>query len=102
MAQENTDKPIQLQKAHESMSGLSFDDVRIPYSSSEPAKLGALAYTEGSKVLVGPGQEKHLSHELGHVLPQKQGRVAATMAGELRINEDTALEKETDTLGNSK
>ncbi|MGN1188199.1 MAG: DUF4157 domain-containing protein [Lachnospiraceae bacterium] len=77
MAQENTDKSIQLQKAHESMSGLSFDDVRIPYSSSEPAKLGTLAYTEGSKVFVGPGQEKHLSHELGHVLPQKQGRVAA-------------------------
>ncbi|MCM1157432.1 MAG: DUF4157 domain-containing protein [Bacteroidales bacterium] len=89
--------PDSLKKKAEVKSGLSFADVRVHYNSDKPAKVGALAYTMGNQVYMGPGQEKHLSHELGHVAQQKQGRVAVTKteAG-LRVNDDAALEREAD------
>lgn len=64
--------PTQIKRNLESRSGLSFDDVRVHYHSAEPAKIGALAYTRGSQVYIGPGQERHLQHELGHVIQQKK------------------------------
>ena len=49
----------------------------------------------------GPGQEKHLPHELGHVVQQKQGKVKPTtqLKGKVNINDDAGLEKEADVLG---
>ena len=35
------------------------------YNSDKPRKIGALAYTQGTQVHIGPGQERHLRHELG-------------------------------------
>lgn len=55
----------------EGLSGFSFDDVRVHYNSGKPAQLQALAYTQNNQVYVGPGQEKYLGHELGHVVQQK-------------------------------
>ncbi len=52
----------------ENLSGFSFDDVRVHYNSSKPAHLSALAYTQGNEVHIAPGQERHLNHELGHVV----------------------------------
>ena len=69
--------PTQMKLDFEQRSGLSFDDVRVHYNSDKPAQLQALAYTQGTQVYVGPGQERHLKHELGHVVQQKQGRVKA-------------------------
>lgn len=71
--------PTQMKLDFERRSGLSFDDVRVHYNSDKPAKIGALAYTQGTQVHVGPGQEKHLRHELGHVVQQKQGIVRPTI-----------------------
>ncbi len=92
--------PGQLKNRFEQMSGLSFQEVQIHYSSSRPAAVGAQAYAAGNHVYLGPGQERHLPHELGHVLQQKQGRVQPTMQlGDVRINCDAALEHEADMLG---
>ncbi len=90
----------QLKNRFEQMSGLSFKEVQIHYSSSKPAAVGAQAYAAGNHVYLGPGQERCLPHELGHVLQQKQGRVQPTMQlGDARINCDAALEHEADMLG---
>ena len=87
--------PDVTKKKFESASGLSFDDVRIHYNSDKPAQLQALAYTQGNQVYIGPGQEKHLGHELGHVIQQKQGRVKPTTSiNGMLINDEPLLEKE--------
>lgn len=84
----------------EDLSGMSFDDVRVHYASPKPAGFGALAYTQGNDVYIGPGQEKHLGHELFHVVQQKQGRVPPTgEIGGTPVNTDSALEREADRAG---
>lgn len=95
--------PTQMKLDFEQRSGLSFDDVRIHYNSEKPAQLQALAYTQGTQVYVGPGQERHLPHELGHVVQQKLGLVRPTArVGDVLINDDLRLEREADAAkGNS-
>lgn len=92
--------PDRLKAGVEGLSGLAMDDVRVHRSSPEPAKLDALAFTRGSDIHLGPGQEEHLPHEAWHVVQQKQGRVTATtqMKG-VGINEDARLEAEADSNG---
>ena len=91
--------PLQMKQSFERSSGLSFDDVRVHYHSALPARLGALAYTQGSHVYVSSGQERHLGHELGHVIQQKQGRVRAmSVLGGVKLNTSPAMEREADTL----
>lgn len=91
--------PLQMKQSFEQSSGLSFDDVRVHYHSARPSRLGALAYTQGTHVYVAPGQERHLGHELGHVVQQKQGRVQATSSlGGVKLNTSPAMEQEADML----
>jgi hypothetical protein len=71
--------PDHLKAGIEYLSGLSLDDVKVHYNSSKPAQLQALAYTQGTDIHVGPGQEKYLAHEAWHVVQQKQGRVRPTL-----------------------
>lgn len=86
----------------ESMSGLSMVDVRVHYNSDRPAQLKALAYTQGNQVYIGPGQEKHLEHELGHVVQQKTGMVRPTAyINSNAVNDDPALEAEADRFADS-
>lgn len=83
----------------ERRSGLSFDDVRVHYHSEKPAQLQALAYTQGTQVYVAPGQERHLPHELGHVVQQKRGAVRPTaVRGGVPVNESPDLERSADRL----
>lgn len=91
--------PTQMKLDFERRSGLSFDDVRVHYNSDKPAQLQALAYTQGTQVYVGPGQERHLKHELGHVVQQKSGRAHPMyyIKG-MPINDQPSLEREADTL----
>lgn len=94
-----TGLPVQLKRDFEARSGLSFDDVRVHYRSGRPGELGALAYTQGNHVYLGPGQERHLPHELAHVVQQKRGRVGVeTRLGGVGLNLDPALEAEADRL----
>ncbi len=89
--------PTHMKQDFEARSGLSYDDVRIHYSSVKPAELGALAYTQGTNVYIGPGQEKHLPHELVHVAQQKRGDVRPTgRLGNVPVNDDSELERQAD------
>lgn len=97
-APNQTGIPDAMKSRFEHLSGFSFDDVRVHYNSDKPTQLRALAYTQGNQVYVAPGQERHLGHELGHVMQQKEGRVRANTAGG-RINDDPALEREAESLG---
>ena len=100
--QENkTGLPDKLKSGMESLSGLSMSDVKVHRNSDKPAQLQAHAYAQGSNIHLGPGQEKHLPHELGHVVQQKEGRVKPTvqLKGHVNVNDNPGLEKEADVLG---
>ena len=76
------------------------DDVRVHTESPRPARVGALAYTHGSDIYLGPGQQEQLPHEAWHIVQQRQGRVRPTgRVGELPLNDDPALEYEADDMG---
>ncbi|AUT04153.1 hypothetical protein CLI64_00080 [Nostoc sp. CENA543] len=96
----HTGLPTYLKTGVENLSGYSLNDVKVHYNSPKPARLQALAYTQGTDIHLAPGQEKHLPHEAWHVVQQKQGRVEPTiqMKG-LEINDDEGLEKEADVMG---
>ena len=99
--QENkTGLPDSLKSGMENLSGMSLDHVKVNYNSSKPASVQAHAYTQGSDIHVAPGQEKHVPHELGHVVQQAQGRVkpTTTVAG-MPVNDDTGLENEATKMG---
>lgn len=91
--------PTQMKMDFERRSGLSFDDVRVHYNSDKPTRIGALAYTQGTQVYMAPGQERHLGHELGHVIQQKSFRVPPTswINGQ-PVNDSPALECQADIL----
>lgn len=92
--------PIQLKSGVEELSGLNMSDVKVNYNSSEPSKLGAAAYAQGSDIHLGPGQEKHLPHEAWHVVQQKKENVPATQTiNGTAVNENENLEKQADLMG---
>lgn len=95
-----TGLPDNLKSGMENLSGMSLDHVRVHYNSAKPATVQAHAYAQGSNIHLASGQEKHLPHELGHVVQQAQGRVAATtsVAG-MAVNDSPTLEHEADMLG---
>jgi len=99
--QENrTGLPDHLKVGIETLSGLSMDDVHVHYNSAKPAALQALAYTQGTEIYIGPGQETHLPHEAWHVVQQAQGRVKPTIQAKgVGINDDARLEQEADMMG---
>lgn len=91
--------PDAIKETFERGSGFSFDDVRVHYNSDKPVQMQALAYTQGNQVYLSPGQERHLKHELGHVVQQKQGIVSPT--GQINgqpLNDDAGLEQEADRM----
>lgn len=78
--------------------GLPLDDVRVYHNSAEPAKFDAGAYTYGTDIFIGPGQEELLNHEMTHVAQQKLGQVRPTgMEHGLAVNRSPALEHSADT-----
>lgn len=97
----NTGLPDNLKLGIENLSGYTMDDVKVLYNSDKPAQLNAHAYAQGTNIHLAPGQEKHLPHEVWHVVQQKQGRVKPTMQmkGGVNINSDSQLEKEADLMG---
>jgi hypothetical protein len=95
-----TGLPDTLKARIEHLSGISLDNVRVHYNSSEPARIEGLAYTQGTDIHVGPGQQRHLPHEAWHVVQQKQGRVKPTLRlRDKAINDDQKLEQEAETMG---
>lgn len=99
--QENrTGLPDNLKSGLEKLSGMDMSDVKVHYNSSQPEQMHAYAYTQGTDIHVGSGQERHLPHEAWHIAQQKQGRVSPTMQmNGTAINDDPGLEKEADRMG---
>ena len=97
----DTGLPDNLKGGIEKLSGMSMDDVKVHYNSSQPVQLDALAYAQGTDIHVGPGQERHLPHEAWHLVQQAQGRVQPTMqmSDGVSVNDDTGLEREADMMG---
>ncbi|MCB0207862.1 MAG: DUF4157 domain-containing protein [Anaerolineae bacterium] len=94
-----TGLPDKLKVGIETLSGYALDDVKVHYNSAKPAQLQALAYTQGTDIHVGPGQERHVPHEAWHVVQQKQGRVKPTLQAKgVNINDDPWLEAEADRM----
>jgi hypothetical protein len=84
----------------EALSGVGLADVRVHYDSPRPSNLGALAFTRGSDIFLGAGQDRHLAHEAWHVVQQRQGRVAQTASVDGHaLNDQGSLEHEADTMG---
>jgi len=92
--------PDGLKAGLEQRSGIDLSSVRVRRNSSAPERLGALAFTRGTSIELGPGQERHLPHEAWHVVQQLQGRVAPTgrPAG-VAVNDDARLEAEAERAG---
>lgn len=89
--------PIPVKNRFEAATGLPLDDVQVHYNSPMPAQFQALAFTQGSQVHIGPGQERCLEHELGHVIQQKMGIVRPTGSiGGVPINDNPDLERSAD------
>lgn len=83
----------------EQRSGVDLSDVQVHRNSPRPAAIGALAYAQGTQVYLGPGQERHLGHELTHVVQQKQGMVRATGSVDgMPVNTAPALERAADAM----
>ena len=99
-AENRTGLPDRLKAGVENLSGYSLDGVKVHYNSSRPAQLQALAYTQGTDIHIGPGQERYLGHEAWHVVQQMQGRVQPTMQLQgLAVNDNEDLEREADVMG---
>lgn len=95
-----TGMPDHLKSGLETLSGMALDDVKVHYNSDKPARLHALAYTQGTDIHVAPGQERHLPHEGWHAVQQKQGRVQPTgEVGRMPLNDSRTLESEADSMG---
>lgn len=97
----NTGLPDNLKSGMEDLSGMSLDHVKVHYNSPKPAAVQAHAYAQGSDIHLASGQEKHLPHELGHVVQQMQGRVKPTTSVEgVSVNDSPQLEAEATLMGN--
>jgi hypothetical protein len=103
-----TGMPARLRAKMEDVMGADFSDVRVQTGSDRAVQLRALAFAQGNEIHIAPGHwapettqgQALLGHELGHVLQQRAGRVAASSnLGTARLNHDPALEQEADALG---
>ncbi|MEK0313972.1 eCIS core domain-containing protein [Cohnella sp. 56] len=101
--------PLDVQAKMEKAMGADFSNVNVHTNSSQASAAGALAYAQGNDIHFAPGQydpdtqngQKMIGHELAHVVQQREGRVLPTtqLKSGLRINDDPALEKEADAMG---
>lgn len=99
-APNRTGMPNQLKIGLENLSGYDLSSVRVHYNSKKPAQIGALAYTRGNQIHLGPGQNRHLPHEGWHAVQQMQGRVNPTkQKKQTQINDSPKLEHEADNMG---
>lgn len=92
--------PDNLKSSMENLTGMSLDHIKVSYNSPKPASVQAHAMAQGSEIHLASGQEKHLPHELGHIVQQAQGRVqpTTTVAG-MNVNDNPTLEREATKLG---
>lgn len=98
--------PDKVRAKMESFFRTDFSQVRIHVGPEAP-RIGAHAFTTGSRIYFAPGQfnpdSQHgqalLGHELAHVVQQRSGRVRNPFSEGLAIIQDPQLELEADRLG---
>lgn len=100
----STVKPNEAQIKHNVsvLKGKDVTQAKVHYNSSEPAKVNAAAYAQGTNVHLAPGQDHLMGHELTHVAQQMGGEVNAGKQannGLVNINDDPKLEREADEIG---
>jgi hypothetical protein len=92
--------PTALKRGMEQLTGLDLSQVKVHYQSALPELVHAHGYAQGDQIYLAKGQEKHLAHELGHVVQQKWGMVQATsQVNGIPINDDPKLELHATQLG---
>ncbi|WP_337247473.1 MULTISPECIES: eCIS core domain-containing protein [unclassified Vibrio] len=92
--------PVCLRQGMERISGVNLQRVRVHYNSHKPSQVQAQAYAQGEDIYLAPGQERHLPHELGHVVQQKMGMVEPTVeVNGVAVNDDPRLEQHATELG---
>ncbi|MEL6535750.1 MAG: DUF4157 domain-containing protein [Bacteroidota bacterium] len=104
-----TGLPDGLKAKMEGTFGTRLDNVRVNKNSSFPAKVGAIATTQGNRIDFAPGHynphtaqgQKLIGHEAWHTVQQAQGRVKPTLqmkTGHM-VNDSSQLEAEADRMG---
>jgi predicted SprT family Zn-dependent metalloprotease len=97
--------PEQLRTRMQTSYGADFSDVKIHESSHLAKDLNAKAYTQGNEIHFAPGEyspgtaagQEILSHELSHVIQQREGRAKATHQEKgYDISDQVELENEAD------
>jgi hypothetical protein len=86
--------------------GEDLSEVRL-FVGPEPGRLGALAFTLGSRIHIAPEEDRPFSarwlrllgHELAHVVQQRQGRARNPHGRGVVVLKDPALEAEADRMG---
>jgi hypothetical protein len=89
--------PDALKAKLEQEFGFDLSKIRVHYNASIPPELNALAYAKGLDVYISKGNEKHLEHELRHVVQQMKGEAKATeiINGE-KVDTRNSMEDEAD------
>jgi len=93
----------------EAAFGADFSDVTVHSSSPLPNMFAAMAYTQGTDIHFAPGRyQPHddagfnlLSHELTHVIQQRQGYVTVQIPEGMVELTDTELASEPESIGES-
>jgi len=100
-SENKTGLPDSLKTGLENLQGMDLSDVQVHQNTKAPAQVNAAAYTQGTDIHVGPGQDKHLPHEAWHVVQQMQGRVKPTTeVNGMAVNDNVGLENEAALMGN--
>jgi hypothetical protein len=98
--------PEVVQRRMEALFQTGFPDVRV-HVGSEPASIGALAFSHGSDLYFAHGQyhpdtphgQRLIVHELAHVVQQRAGRVRNPFGAGIAIVQDPGLEAEAERMG---
>ena len=80
------------------VTGVNVHDAQVTFDSPRPIQLKANATAQGLQVDIGPQQEDHLEHELGHVAQNKKQPVQANKKASngTLINDEKDKEKYAD------
>jgi Domain of unknown function (DUF4157) len=91
--------PGQMAQGIEQLSGVPMDAVKVHYNSLLPVQQGVRSFTQGNDIHLAPGAEKHLPHEVWHVVQQAQGGPVKPVVPAIGVMDDRFLEGEADRMG---
>lgn len=89
--------PQSVQHQYETSLGQDLSDVKV-HENHQPTLIGAQSFTQGTDIFFAPGKyqpfseqgNELLSHELTHVIQQKEGRVSEVPKGMVESDNNLA------------